>query len=666
MTRLTLAALAAVCAAVATAFLFSTASALATSPLEAETTAATDVTGATAVLNGIVNPHSRAPAGWLFSYKHSAGGEICTEHSSSTPVEPEAEVEAEPVHVEVTGLAPDTHYTFCLLAFSGNGNVQGREVQFTTRAVAPPPFGSFGSGPGEVNQPVGVGVDQAAGDDIYVADAENHRIDRFDPAGGFLGAWGWDVNEAAPAAELQTCTACQQGSAGSGAGQFAFEGPQGLAVDNEPLSLSYGDVYVFDQANYRVEKFNSAGEFLLMFGGGVNETSGGNVCLAGERCRAGTPGTAAGQFEAAGRGSIAVGPNGMVYVGDTARVQVFALSGTWQESISLAGLSSTGRIEALAVDAAGDIFLKDGEASGVRELAPNGTEKAQLDAGSSSVETLATDASGDLLVGDSAGGFHVLTFDPAGVQLASFASHTVTGTRGMAFSESAGAAGEVYVSDAQLSDVWALPVPAPGPLVEPDSGSATPGQRGTATLEASVNPEGDATTFRFEYVDQAHFQVGGYAGASSTPAAVIGSSFEDQSASAALTGLVPGATYHYRVLATNSKGTSTGPDQTFTAIPPALIEGPWATSVTSTSATLSASIDPLGASTDYRLEFGTSPAYGQTSTGNVGSGNGPVLVSAHRQGLQPATTYHYRVVTENQSWDRRRRGSHLHDPDGGR
>jgi hypothetical protein len=37
----------------------------------------------------------------------------------------------------------------------------------------------------------------------------------------------------------------------------------GVAVDNDPLSSSYGDVYVADSAGGgRVEKFSSSGEFL--------------------------------------------------------------------------------------------------------------------------------------------------------------------------------------------------------------------------------------------------------------------------------------------------------------------------------------------------------------------------------------------------------------------
>lgn len=49
-------------------------------------------------------------------------------------------------------------------------------------------FGHRGTGPGELQEPAGVAVDQD--DNVYVADAGNHRIQKFDAQGRFLAAWG--------------------------------------------------------------------------------------------------------------------------------------------------------------------------------------------------------------------------------------------------------------------------------------------------------------------------------------------------------------------------------------------------------------------------------------------------------------------------------------------
>ncbi len=111
--------------------------------------------------------------------------------------------------------------------------------------------------------------------------------------------------------------------------------------------------------------------------------------------------------------------------------------------------------------------------------------------------------------------------------------------------------------------------------------------------------------------------------------------------------LVPGVSYHWRVVAHSAQGTNPGIDQSFQEVQSALIEGPWATSVTSTSVTLSTRIDPLGARTSYSLEYGTNSSYGHVLAGKVGEGSGYVLVPYHIQELEGGTTYHYRLVTES-------------------
>jgi hypothetical protein len=510
----------------------------------------------------------------------------------------------------------------------------------TASAGAVTQFGSHGAGAGQFIGPWGVAVDSASGD-VYVADNGGARIEKFSGSGSFLMAWGWGVLNGA--AELQTCTTtCRVGLEGTGAGEFANGGgPRGVAVDNDPLSLSYGDVYVAS-ANDGVDKFNSSGELLLTFG--EYGTGNSQFTFTGEEGNV-----------------IAVGPTGSVYVGNRARVEVFEPSGVWRENISLAGLSSSDEVTSLAVDGSGDVFVKDGGGvfdggvPGVHEFEPNGTEKAtQFDAGSTTVSALAVDESGDLFVGDTAGGFNVLEYAPNGEKLASFGHDATQFAPGMALTSVPGA--PLYMSGDNLSEspdvvvtmsVFPVPKPAP-PVIELGSVSATGGRRGTATVNARINAEGVATSYRVEYVSEAEFLASGYADASNTPEVSLGSKFEEMPVSVALSELAPAGTYHYRLVATSSMGTTSSPDQTFTTVAPALISGPWVANVTSTSATFAAEINPLGSSTDYRLEYGTSTAYGQTLSGNVGEGEGNVPVSYHRQGLLPGTIYHYRVVVHNE------------------
>lgn len=83
-----------------------------------------------------------------------------------------------------------------------------------------------------------------------------------------------------------------------------------------------------------------------------------------------------------------------------------------------------------------------------------------------------------------------------------------------------------------------------------------------ATLNGSVNPGGQGTTYQFAYgTTTSH----GFSVPSPTGYAGAGTSVVNESAR--LTGLRPGTTYHYRIEATNATGTTYGSDQTFTTSP---------------------------------------------------------------------------------------------------
>jgi hypothetical protein len=90
-------------------------------------------------------------------------------------------------------------------------------------------------------------------------------------------------------------------------------------------------------------------------------------------------------------------------------------------------------------------------------------------------------------------------------------------------------------------------VPTLGPA------TATNIQGVSALLKGTVDPEGLATTYYFEYATQASF-----AGAVRTPAALAGSGGAPHPARAAVSGLAPGTTYHFRLVATNASGATTG------------------------------------------------------------------------------------------------------------
>ncbi len=172
-----------------------------------------------------------------------------------------------------------------------------------------------------------------------------------------------------------------------------------------------------------------------------------------------------------------------------------------------------------------------------------------------------------------------------------------------------------------------------------------------ATIHARVDPDELATTYHFEYGESTAYGTEVPLGGASIPAGEA-----PVAVSTALANLRIGVTYHFRVVASNSAGTTSGPDQTFTTIPPASIDSESVAEVTSTGATLQTEIDPLGHDTTYYFQYGSESC--QASPGScmdlpappgtdIGSGEADLPGSVQLQELTPNTTYYYRVVATN-------------------
>ena len=98
-----------------------------------------------------------------------------------------------------------------------------------------------GSAPGDLNTPRG--IDIASDGTIYVADSLNHRIQQFSPNGLLLNGWGNFAN------------ALEENAPGG-----TFNEPWDVAVALD------GSVYVADTFNHRIQKFDSTGKFIKMWG----------------------------------------------------------------------------------------------------------------------------------------------------------------------------------------------------------------------------------------------------------------------------------------------------------------------------------------------------------------------------------------------------------------
>ena len=66
------------------------------------------------------------------------------------------------------------------------------------------------------------------------------------------------------------------------------------------------------------------------------------------------------------------------------------------------------------------------------------------------------------------------------------------------------------------------------------------------------------------------------------------------------------------------------------------------------SATLTGLVNPHGSNTSYYFQYGPTTAYGaQTALADAGAGTATVKVAVPVGGLQPLTTYHYRLIAVN-------------------
>jgi DNA-binding beta-propeller fold protein YncE len=155
--------------------------------------------------------------------------------------------------------------------------------------------------------------------------------------GAWARAWGKDVvNGGGTGFEICTAAAsCEEGAVGALGGEIGF--PVGVAVD------SAGSVYVADQGDNRIEKYDSQGNFLRTWGKDV-DTNGGigfEICTVAASCKAGAGGGLGGEFD--GVAAIATDAAGSVYVGDygNRRIQKFDSQGNflraWGEDVDQAG-----------------------------------------------------------------------------------------------------------------------------------------------------------------------------------------------------------------------------------------------------------------------------------------------------------------------------------------
>jgi hypothetical protein len=547
-------------------------------------------------------------------------------------------------------------------------------------------FGSWGSGAGQMIQPLGLAVDDSTGD-LYVldaggggaADAKNSRVDVFDAEHHFLRAFGWGVLNGA--SSLQVCTAqtgCLAGVRGPGSGEISYS--KAIEVDNDPLSPSYRHVFVTEDDNFRVQEFTPQGAFVRMIGPGVDKSTGGNVCTAasGHLCGEGdAQGT-----EGRKRLTAAVAPNGQVDLFESDPVdQEVGGQRQWIYETTLYGYAAGAAAPTKLAE-----FGPETNSPNSAVVSPAGTLFAAMNAG---LEARVFDAT----TGESRGAIPLavnayMAFDPSGQMFAVGAAPTPSGF-GTVVAQSSeagvvsklfgyeavekepggiavypGADGTVYVAERSAgarsnSRIVYLSLPEPGPITVGQCSATGLGNVG-ATLTGFFNPEGSETTYHFEYVDEAEFAESGFEGEGVrvTPDQTSPADFELDKAQATVS-LTPETTYHCRVVAENAEGTSIGRPGEFTTLEPFEIDAVWATGVGRTTATLGVEANPLGIPASGYLEYVSQAQFDQGGFSQArrvpdgalgeepldfGAGSTPVRRGVSLAGLQPGERYLYRAV----------------------
>ena len=261
-------------------------------------------------------------------------------------------------------------------------------------------WGTSGSANGQFLTPTGITSDSAG--NVYVAEGNGNRVQKFDGNGNFLLKFGIP---------------------GDVAGGFVT--PSGIAVD------SVGNIYVSDNTTNRTSKFNSSGTYLSSLGpsgflsaSGVAVDSADNVYVSdanNHRIRKydssgafltqwGSNGNGDGQFN--GPQGLAIDPANNVYVADSGnnRIQKFDSAGAF---ITKWGTAGTGNGQftspaGVSADTTGNIFVADSGNSRIQSFSSTGVfNEAFGTAGSgdgqfSGPQDVAADAFGNIFVADTA------------------------------------------------------------------------------------------------------------------------------------------------------------------------------------------------------------------------------------------------------------------------
>jgi len=381
-----------------------------------------------------------------------------------------------------------------------------RIQKFNSSGVYQSQFGSSGTGDGQFNFAYGMGggLDADAAGNMYVGDAGNHRIQKFNSSGVYQSQWGSSgsgsgeftyINDVgvSPAGDIYVTegTGSVSGtnrtqkfnSSGVYQAEFAQSGtnrPQGIDFD------ASNNVYVADAAQDRFFIYNSSGTYLSSIRntitGGVTYDvvldGSGNYYTADSEGGFGSParfikkidgsGTTLLTFANSANGAIdkaaavAVGPDGSLYVASRGnnRIQKYTSSGAFDLMFGMPG-TGNGQFQqptAVAVSNTGKVYVVDTSNNRVQRFASDGTfetkwgTQGSADSQIDGALGIAVDPSGDVYVADS-GNARIVKYDADGNYLTKWTPQMPDSANPFPTGVAADRYGNIYVADPISSKV---------------------------------------------------------------------------------------------------------------------------------------------------------------------------------------------------------------------